>query len=332
MKKIVCIDFYQSCNFKNSVSDISKLFINSSHFEVENINKERFYNTNNETFDLTKIKSDIIHISRNSNEKILFPLGIPVVENIQNYSICDKRNTIAKTIHENNAQKEVWKLVSGDESKSKIIYPYIVPVEKNKISNPVFVCGMIQDSISEENYSPWVLNAYKEFEKEVVKTKFIILGGSEKYTNQAKVLGLKNFLQMQTYNENDVVDFFSNLDVFYHGNFFGDKDLEPIIKSLSAGIPIISHFGSSNNIRQEIIGNCGAVHGHFDSYLAELFNLFNNEKYRKWLGLSAIKRYKSNFSKDAYIENLEKIYNEVCIESENLKEQEAYLKEWLEND
>ena len=335
MKKISYVNFYQSEDFYNSIMKIFQAMKKNNKFKIEILNKDLFYNEKENLFDFRQIDANILHISRANNEKILFPIksNILVVENIQNYSVYDPSDAVKIAIHESFMSQEIWKILGYKNIKNEILYPFLT--DDKKITKEIsqtkknFTCGMIQNSTEDSHFSEWVLKAYKEFEDNIKISNFLLVGGSEKYTKQAKELNIKNFTQIQNYDK-DI--FFNLIDVFFHGNFFGNKDVELILQSLSAGIPVITHYGTQLNTKQEILNECGFVHGHFDSYLNELYNLYKNEDYRTWISNESIKVLNENFSENIFISKLTKIYEDMIENNMQEKKQENYLNDWIENE
>jgi hypothetical protein len=183
--------------------------------------------------------------------------------------------------------------------------------EKYKLENKL-IFGSIQPA-DEEHFSPIILHSYKENMDE--NTAFVLLGGHENYVNFAKELNLKNcFIFPFTNSEVEIDTFLESVDIYAHGSPRGNQLLPVLHKVLKNGIPIVSHFGSEENVELlNTIGDAGVVHGDPKSYCFEFWNLKTHDLYRKWRGTKALQQYQNLFGK-------------------KITENNTWMDEWLDED
>ena len=201
-----------------------------------------------------------------------------------------------------------WVASGGDKNRLMII-PLIrefnykaSQFEKN---TKKFTFGFHQRD-NDEIFSEVPLLAYKKIMSE--NTEFIILGGSKKYSNQAKGLKLTNFKQLKhTGDELRIHKFLSSLNVFSHGRNDGETFGLVFVEAMYHNLPIISHE-AQNNAQIEVIGNAGKVFNRNNilGYATEMFRLKNNKDYYSNKASSSRERYNIFYSLEV---NLDKIIN-----------------------
>ena len=100
-------------------------------------------------------------------------------------------------------------------------------------------------------------NAEAEVEKQESNVAFVMLGGEERYRQQARDLGIKNvfFIDFVASVEK-IHEFLSTLNVFTHGRSDGEVCSAAIIEALYHGLPVISHPGWNNGHMGQI-KDCG---------------------------------------------------------------------------
>lgn len=142
--------------------------------------------------------------------------------------------------------------------------------------------GLVQNT-DENLFSPWMLAAYKNLESESIK--LVIVGGGSLYKTQSEKLNCKNvsFLSLPDSNE-ELLRLMSSFDIFIHGSINGESDMKYIEMAQELGIPIVSHYAQGNNSHAAVIGESGVLHGDFNSYIFEVWNLMTHELYREWRG------------------------------------------------
>lgn len=222
----------------------------------------------------------------------------------------EDRDNILKTVCICQTQANNWVMNGGNKDKVVIIPP-LVEMPKKQISSlrnllgiedDVFIYGMHQGN-REDIYSPVPLAAYSMIENE--KTAFVMLGGAEKYRQQARNLGLKNchFLEFSSEPE-DIHNFLGGIDVFAHGRMDGEVCSAAIIEALYHGLPIVSHPGFNNGHFEQIDG-CGYIAGSVEEYASRLREL-NGDIYIE-LSMAAKKKY-NNYSLSSGIDKYVKLY------------------------
>ena len=142
---------------------------------------------------------------------------------------------------------------------------------------------------------------------------FLLLGGSERYKQQAQTLGIKNIEFLPTTADLlDVHKFLNTLSVYAHGRADGEQCSCAIIEAMSHGIPMISHVAPSMG-QAEQIDNAGAIASNSDEYADVMKRLMRDSKYYETCCTNSIKRYNSVYSLNSvmtkYIELFEEIAN-----------------------
>ena len=101
---------------------------------------------------------------------------------------------------------------------------------------------------------------------------FIILGGANKYRDQAKKLGLKNVYFLEhTGDENTIAKFLNTLDIYTHGRNDGETFGTIFAEAMSFRLPCISHYSFIGaNAQPETMGPGGIFTKNEEEYF---FNL-----------------------------------------------------------
>ena len=292
--------------------------VNTIEFNVEKIvfsnsNQKKWENTNfYKIFD--EEKYDLIQIARsNKNEEPYTTIkNTPIVDSIHTYWGVDDQVNVAKVLIQSDDLKDKWIQNGGKEEK---VVTNCTPIddkkenfrnlkEEFKLYNK-FVFGLHQrkdDSI----YSSVPLDCYKRIESS--KTFFLIMGGSSKYSEQAKELKLKNFAQIDFDFDKDSEEIFLNtLDAYAHGRKDGETFGLAIAEAMRNSLPIISHKNVYNNGHIQTIGNGGRVVGSHLEYIIEMYKLMKIKRYynkKKELSRELFLRNYESKNKIKFIEQL----------------------------
>ena len=180
-------------------------------------------------------------------------------------------------------QNQKWFKLGGIPEKTHNIYPAVgIPKfdkpskEKFNIPKDKFVYGMHQSN-RPGLWSPIPLNAYKAIEND--DTCFVLLGGEETYVQQARQLGLKNFVRVPFASTSEGVhEVLSCFDVYTHGRSDGEVCSSAIIEAMYHGLPIITHCSNANNGHLYQINGCGFLGENIEHYAMLMYDLFNNKQ------------------------------------------------------
>ena len=196
-------------------------------------------------------------------------------------------------------QSPMWQRAGGDMKKSVVI-PQEVYVEepltdldRNYWSLPTdkFIFGMHQGARA-GLHTGIVLESYKRIESD--NSFFVMLGGDPEYSNQAKSLGIRNFLQIPPVSSPaEISSFLSCIDVYAHGRFDGEVSSSAIIEAMSRSLPIISHPSAFNNGHLEQLRNVGIVAVSVDEYTHAMAFVKNNESLRNEMKRRSREKYES---------------------------------------
>jgi glycosyltransferase involved in cell wall biosynthesis len=223
----------------------------------------------------------------------------------------DNQSNIYKNILISDWQARQWKKMGGD-SHRMAVYPLLREVEKNihseaKKKGNSFVYGFHQRA-DDHIFSEVPLLAYKRIMNH--NTEFKILGGSKKYSQQAKSLKLINFHQENhTGSEKEIRNFLESLDVYTHGRNDGETFGLVLTEAMYHKLPLISHK-AQNNAQIEVVGNAGKVfhRKNIFSYSQEMKKLKENSKYYAMRSRNSYSRYKNVYSLE---KNLQQIIQEI---------------------
>ncbi len=290
-------------------------------FTVEMIDFQTpFYNWRGTNFFSVFNESDfdIIQTCRVGRKEFPFNLikKTPIIDIIALSSGVDNQRNISRVIHLSQWSANLWVKKGGDSSRIELMsLPIDVSSavagnfkERYGLSN-FFVFGLHQ-RVSDSIFSEIPLKAYKEAETE--KTAFLLLGGSEKYKQQAKDLGIKNIYFIPFSGESETIfSFLRSLDVYCHGRKDGEINSQAIAEALSQALPIISHRSIFNNGQIEGIGNAGRVVDGVHDYVQEMQRLMNDKNYFLDKKERANKRFLEVYSLEKQMEKYSQLYLDV---------------------
>jgi glycosyltransferase involved in cell wall biosynthesis len=243
------------------------------------------------------------------------------VDSIHGYGAqgIEKRDNIIKTVLLSNTQIKNWISNGGEENKIVCIPPLIEFPKKPFISlrkqlnidEDVFIYGMHQGN-REDIFSDIPLQAYKQIENK--KTLFLMLGGAQKYRNQAQQLNIKNIKFLDFNGDSKYInDFVYTLDVFSHGRFDGEVCSAAIIEALYHGKPIISHPAINNGHFEQIDG-CGFIAHSIDEYSKKMQLFFDNKHIYDILSMNSLLKYNNVYSFEKSIDKYINLYKEIVYE------------------
>ena len=328
------VDYYYSDKFTNADSNymhqdtkqerldyLKKNNVNLFKFQLENIDfnskDNKWINTN--FWDIFDEKNyDLIQIASSGLEEYPFNhiKTKPIVDSMHiSVGVQDQENRVKVLIQSEDLTK---KYIKAGGKKEKVVNNCTPIDEKKEFNlnlrdkfslNNKFIFGMHQ-RVDDSIFSDVPLFAYSKIEDK--NTSFIIMGGSKKYSDQAKKLQLKNFIQIDFENNLNIEEIFLNtLDVFAHGRKDGETFGLAIAEAMRNSLPIISHKNVYNNAQVETIGNGGVVVSSLNQYVRVMKKLKNNKKFYKKLSYNSRSRYLDQFEATKVIRKIEDLYFEV---------------------
>jgi glycosyltransferase involved in cell wall biosynthesis len=242
----------------------------------------------------------------------------PIINILTLIAGVDNQSNIFKTIQISKWAGERWVQQGGDASRLEII-PIFQEFPKEPFDNlreqlgvtDKFIYGFHQRN-TEDLFSEVPLLAYKQIESE--DTAFILLGGSSRYKEQAKELGLVNFISLEhTGDENKIHSFLENIDVFTHGRNDGETFGAVFTEAMYHKKPCISHKAAANG-HIEVVGPSGIVFDRTDinGYSNEMYKFKNDKSYYIDKSIAGFNHYFENFSIDSQLNRVISILKEAC--------------------
>ncbi len=316
---------YSELNYLDTDQDRIKFMkehgVNLIKFNIGSIDLSTYTHKWNDT-DFWQIfnekKYDIIQTGKPGRMEYPFNKikNTPIVDSIHLNAGADNQYNISKVMHITDYMAKQWIKKGGDKKRIvRVSLPIEIPDKKygdyrDELNiKDKFIFGFHQRP-DDKIFSPIPLNAYKKIEKE--KNYFIILGGSDKYRNQAKALKIKNIYFLPPTGDKDkIFKFLNTLNVFTHGRKDGENNSQAIAEAMHFGTPIISHFSEINNGHIETIGNAGIVVKTVDEYAEEMKKLQCNKEYYTMRSINAKKNFLNNYDLKNQIKKIENIYFEV---------------------
>jgi glycosyltransferase involved in cell wall biosynthesis len=261
---------------------------------------------------------DLIQTSRSGHKEYPFYKikRTPIVDILNLNAGVDNQFNIARVVHLSRWNANKWTHKGGDPSRVVVIsLPVWIPHKefgnfREELNlRGKFVFGMHQRADNAIS-SLFPLAAYKKIEDE--NTAFVMLGGGDKYKQQASELGLKNihFIQPNVSQET-VYKFLNTLNVFAHGRKDGEINSMAMAEALYFGLPIVSHPSEINNGHIECIANAGRVVMTVDEYAAELRHLRDDKNYYAQKSAAAKSRFAENYEPNGQINRIINIYEDV---------------------
>lgn len=239
----------------------------------------------------------------------------PIVDSLHLLAGVDNQYNISRVMHITKWSAKKWTSMGGDKNRVVVVsHPMDINAEVNNLRtilkmNNEFIFGFHQRS-DDGIFSPIPLEAYKKIETE--KTYFIIMGGSRRYTEQAKKLDLNNFIQLNhSGNSQDIYDFLQTLNVYAHGRKDGEVNSTAIAEAMYFGLPIVSHTSDINNGHIECIGEAGLVAKNIEEYSVELNKLMSDKNYYQYRSKKSKERFQEKYELKNQIKIIENIYFDV---------------------
>lgn len=234
---------------------------------------------------------------------------IPIIDTIHLAGMAENKHNTYRTVLISKEQKQRWISAGGPQEKAVIIpNPVYIPKTWEKHSyDQKHIFGLHQRA-NDNIFSPIPLEAYSKIENE--DTMFLMLGGSERYREQAQTLGIKNVEFFPSTSDVDAIHkFLGTLTVYAHGRSDGEQCSTAIIEAMAHGLPIISHVAPSMG-HAEQIGNAGAVVNDVNAYADMLNRLMNDDEFSANCARISLERYQSEYSIKSIINRYVELFEE----------------------
>jgi glycosyltransferase involved in cell wall biosynthesis len=214
--------------------------------------------------------------------------------------------------------RQKWIMNGGSKIKSSVIpIPVQKPFNKNnfrkvlKMKKSDIIAGFHQ-RVDNDTYSNIPLDAFKNLDGG--NFYFIIMGGSDRYKEQAKKLKLKNIIFLPHDSRHSTISKFLNtLNIFAHGRADGETYGTVFAEALAHKLPCLSHYSGIDDAHKLTMGSFGIFAQDSEEYNRLLKKFFNDGSFRKNLSLGAdifaIKNYGTENTKKKVI----KLFNEIMI-------------------
>ena len=242
--------------------------------------------------------------------------NIPIVDSMHYVVGVDNQYNVARAMHISEFSKRKWIEKGGDKDRIVMVsHPMIIPeiefidYKKELGLENKFIFGFHQRN-DDAIFSDIPLKAYKDVEND--NNAFVLLGGGEKYKEQAKELGLKNihFLP-HTGDVNIIHSFLQMIDVYAHGRRDGELNSTAIAEAMYYGKPVTSHLSDAFNGHVECIGYAGYVVDSVDEYAECLKKLESQENIYSKLSKNALHQFDRLYDYENQMQNIIEIYRDV---------------------
>ena len=253
----------------------------------------------------------------------------------------DLSPNIAHSIHLSNWQRQKWisQRPYGIPADALLKKSSIIPIPTNlpntnsdfrkelNIPTDSIVCGFHQRN-DENIFSKIPLKAFSRVFNH--NLSFIILGGANKYRDQAKKLGLKNVYFLEhTGDENTIAKFLNTLDIYTHGRNDGETFGTIFAEAMSFRLPCISHYSFIGaNAQPETMGPGGIFTKNEEEYFFELKRLIIDKSLRNNLGNLAKKHSKKYYGLEHSVRSVHSIYENILNKTNHKEKLNKYFYGW----
>ena len=211
----------------------------------------------------------------------------------------------------------MWIKKGGDKLRTELIsHPIVIPKynkvdirKKLGIDSDKFVLGLHQRD-NDYIFSDIPLKAYEKIENE--HSAFVVCGGSQKYREQAKHLGLKSVYFIDATDSNDIIySFLESLDVYAHGRYDGELNSTALAEAMYFGLPIITHPSNIYNGQLEVIDSNGFVAKTYEEYAEKMKLLMQDKNTYNLCADGSRKMFLKKYDPDEQISKLMAIFDDV---------------------
>lgn len=240
-------------------------------------------------------------------------MALPVVEYVTLLGGVDPSSNIAWSIHLSTWQWAHWCRMGGAKEHSSVIP---IPAERPRtltnlrteldIPADAVVAGFHQRA-SDEIFSPIPLEAFARLEQ--LGRYFVLMGGGQRYREQAHELGLKNvrFLPHCAHAKT-ISAFLNTLDIFAHGRKDGETFGTVLAEAMMHGKCCLSHRSDTANAQPETMGPGGWFAETAEEYGEYLERLFTDATLRQKMGDKGREHAERHYDLAPCVRRLEEIY------------------------
>lgn len=282
---------------------------------------------------------DVVFTGRSGHSEYPFNRirNIPIVDSLHLPRHLDTQSNIEAVIHVSDWNRKLWESIGGNPQIAHTVYhpislPNPAPVHLRDLiksqggSGSEFIFGMHQRA-DNGIYSPIPLLAYSKIMSP--QTAFILLGGGDKYRQQAEELDLINFYWAEpTGDFSEVIGFLKELNLYCHGRADGENNSQAIAEAMGCGLPVISHTAPAMG-HAEQIGDAGFVLDSVEKYAQAMEVLMKDTEIREILSKRARARFEDLYSLDKNVNKIAQIIEEVVRKPSKVVSEDPWLQEWI---
>jgi len=264
------------------------------------------------------VKTDIILTAKSGHPEYPFILlNKPIVEyNI--FGLNDSTPSLAFSALSSEWVYNLWQSKSGNK-RGRVIYPGVPETIKNVglreahgMNHSKVVLGFHQradDNIYGEHALRAAAIAKKSVQKDI---SVVVMGGSDKYKELAKLLCLDVAFIPVTKEWADISNFLSTLDIYVHSGGAGETLCIAIQEAMMHGLPVITmEIPEKANGQIGTLGDCGIVTRNIEEYADAIRQLSDNVDARRALGKRARAYAIKNYSLKAWKEEFESVFTAI---------------------
>ena len=280
---------YIGSDFKHPTTDITRLkylvdanvHLIKFHVEAKDVTREDHFWVGNNFWSLFDESAfDLVVTGKAGPAEYPYTeISLPIVEYVTLGVGVDQTESIKWSIHCSEWQRRRWIRMGGKSvGSSTLPIPYF-DVRSDEdyrlelgIPENAFVIGMHQRA-DNGIFSTVPLSAFELLSDP--NAYFVLLGGGSLYADQAKRLGIDNFVNLpHTAEEKLISKFLNTLNVFAHGRSDGETFGTVFAEAMSHGLPVVTHFSKDGaNAQSETIGpagKCVETIGQYAEFLEDL--------------------------------------------------------------
>ena len=281
---------------------------------------------------------DIVQSGRSGHPEYPFThiKRTPIVDSIHLPGMVDNQENIEAVIHVSEWNKNVWIQRGGIANRAHVIYlPIKLPdtLPDADIRKELGLEGkflfVLHQRADDGIFSHIPLAAYERVETE--NTAFVLLGGSQKYSQQAKMLELENFTHLQpTGDFGKICKLLETADAYAHGRADGENNSQSIAEAMAYGNPVVSHLAPANG-HVETVGDAGVVVDGVEAYSEEMKKLINDPDYHAMRSKNAKRRFETMYNLEQNIQKFVDIYEKVVAGNKIVVAEDDWLSEWIDD-
>lgn len=165
---------------------------------------------------------------------------------------------------------------------------------------------------------PFGLNIIPELIYRIPTLKYLIVGGIQEAYDFVTINDLTQHVYFlpEITTELELSNYLDKLSIFTHANDTGESFGLVIAEAMAAGLPVVTHSCSNlkDNAQTELVehGITGFIADTPQQYIESIVTLIKNPNIAKHMGKAGQKKARQLFNISVIIEQLERIYDELC--------------------